>query len=566
MMLQSQMPIHHHMPTINDEDPFGEYVMMENMPGRLMNDNTMDEQAYGFNIPTSPDVNTFKGPSLPNQVWTLTAALQKPGKAPKAKKTTVRPPRALECFNCKVTQTPLWRRTLDRKHSLCNACGLYYKQYNGHRPLHIRHKPSLSQSQRENASPYTLTPNAQKKDSASSSSVSSPESAKVDDPDIGSDPTEESDAQSAEPTKDSDQEASSEQTLSFEAKGEAKSEEASKSLSFKEGPRVKRSSSSGNSKGQKMQSRHRQTRSFTGPIHTDSYMGVPVGFSGHLPQGQQDMSYSMASGMAQMMGPMVNDSYRQALYQHQTSGFMVDESHHDSPLVGEGGPFSPASSLCSPLTNATVSPLGHGPMAPYTLPPTAMPGLDVSNNPTTPATTTPINSSNEQVTQSMTPKSLIFDDMRFQVFVENMRPKQMVKFLNVLENRCHVLRNRLGMPALTLQNHQQMNHPSVMTPTTECGFQSLSLSSPVQEGLGYSWPGHQQSGFQGNGLYMYSNNDEMMMDHQIIGGRGVDEGEDTEEDESAQFSSGSSTVVGSSGVESKFWHPSATSVGVYATE
>ncbi|KAI9240775.1 MAG: hypothetical protein BYD32DRAFT_359744, partial [Podila humilis] len=51
----------------------------------------------------------------------------------------------LECFNCKVTQTPLWRRTLDRKHSLCNACGLYYKQYNGHRPLHIRHKPSLSQ-------------------------------------------------------------------------------------------------------------------------------------------------------------------------------------------------------------------------------------------------------------------------------------------------------------------------------------------------------------------------------------------------------------------------------------
>ncbi|KAG0358098.1 hypothetical protein BG005_002745 [Podila minutissima] len=563
MMLQSQMPIHHHMPTINDEDPFGEYVMMENMPGRLMNDNTMDEQVYGFNIPTSPDVNTFKGPSVPNPVWTLTAALQKPGKAPKAKKTTVRPPRALECFNCKVTQTPLWRRTLDRKHSLCNACGLYYKQYNGHRPLHIRHKPSLSQSQRENASPYTLTPNAQKKDSASSSSVSSPESAKVDDPDTGSDPTEESDTQTAEPTKDSDQEASSE-TLSFEAKAEVRSEETSKSLSFKEGPRVKRSSSSGNSKSQKMQSRHRQTRSFTGPIHTDSYMGVPIGFAGHLPQGQQDMTYSMASGMAQMIGPMVDDSYRQALYQQHTSGFMVDESHRESPLMGEGGPFSPASSLCSPLTNATVSPLGHGPMAPYTLPPTAMPGLDVSNNPT-PTTTAPtINSnSNEQVAQSITPKSLIFDDMRFQVFVENMRPKQMVKFLNVLENRCHVLRNRLGMPALTLQNHQQMNHPSVMTPTTECGFQSLSLSSPVQEGLGYPWPGH-QPGFQGNGLYMYANNDEMMMDHQIIGG-GRDEGEDTE-DESVQFSSGSSTVVGSSGIESKFWHSSATSVGLHATE
>ncbi|KAF9302102.1 hypothetical protein BGZ74_005869 [Mortierella antarctica] len=48
--------------------------------------------------------------------------------------------RHLICFNCKVTQTPLWRRTPDRKHSLCNACGLYYKQYGAHRPLHVRHK------------------------------------------------------------------------------------------------------------------------------------------------------------------------------------------------------------------------------------------------------------------------------------------------------------------------------------------------------------------------------------------------------------------------------------------
>lgn len=49
-----------------------------------------------------------------------------------------RPPRHLACFNCKVTKTPLWRRTPDRLHTLCNACGLYYKQYHQHRPLHIR--------------------------------------------------------------------------------------------------------------------------------------------------------------------------------------------------------------------------------------------------------------------------------------------------------------------------------------------------------------------------------------------------------------------------------------------
>ncbi|KAI9250624.1 hypothetical protein BY458DRAFT_524629 [Sporodiniella umbellata] len=50
--------------------------------------------------------------------------------------------RSTECFNCHVKETPLWRRTLDRAHSLCNACGLYHKQYGTHRPLHLRQKLS----------------------------------------------------------------------------------------------------------------------------------------------------------------------------------------------------------------------------------------------------------------------------------------------------------------------------------------------------------------------------------------------------------------------------------------
>ncbi|CAO3624490.1 unnamed protein product [Cunninghamella blakesleeana] len=57
---------------------------------------------------------------------------------------STRPPRHMECVNCKVTKTPLWRRTPDRKQTLCNACGLYYKQYNTHRPLQVRHKAQPS--------------------------------------------------------------------------------------------------------------------------------------------------------------------------------------------------------------------------------------------------------------------------------------------------------------------------------------------------------------------------------------------------------------------------------------
>ncbi|KAG0008356.1 hypothetical protein BGZ80_003541 [Entomortierella chlamydospora] len=63
--------------------------------------------------------------------------------------------RQLTCYNCNVTQTPLWRRTPDRQHSLCNACGLYYKQYGAHRPLNVRHKlPSVLADSRASAMPY----------------------------------------------------------------------------------------------------------------------------------------------------------------------------------------------------------------------------------------------------------------------------------------------------------------------------------------------------------------------------------------------------------------------------
>ncbi|EMR11702.1 hypothetical protein PNEG_00136 [Pneumocystis murina B123] len=48
------------------------------------------------------------------------------------------------CFNCGVNETPLWRRSPDKKYLLCNACGLYLKQYKYMRPLGFHRKKSSS--------------------------------------------------------------------------------------------------------------------------------------------------------------------------------------------------------------------------------------------------------------------------------------------------------------------------------------------------------------------------------------------------------------------------------------
>jgi len=98
----------------------------------------------------------------PSAVNPLPQSPQKSKSTTTKKHTSSKPPRNLECYNCGVNKTPLWRRTPDRMHSLCNACGLYYKQYNTHRPLHIRNKPS------SNTGPYTLP--ASRKNTASSTS------------------------------------------------------------------------------------------------------------------------------------------------------------------------------------------------------------------------------------------------------------------------------------------------------------------------------------------------------------------------------------------------------------
>ncbi|OZJ03606.1 hypothetical protein BZG36_03691 [Bifiguratus adelaidae] len=69
-----------------------------------------------------------------------------------------------ECANCHVTKTPLWRRTPDKKKALCNACGLYFKQYGTHRPLNGRKRSIINNTMtnaqslpnRSQAAPYMI--------------------------------------------------------------------------------------------------------------------------------------------------------------------------------------------------------------------------------------------------------------------------------------------------------------------------------------------------------------------------------------------------------------------------
>ncbi|KAI8577778.1 hypothetical protein K450DRAFT_164677, partial [Umbelopsis ramanniana AG] len=44
---------------------------------------------------------------------------------------------SLVCANCQTTTTPLWRRD-EANNTICNACGLYYKLHNVHRPVTMK--------------------------------------------------------------------------------------------------------------------------------------------------------------------------------------------------------------------------------------------------------------------------------------------------------------------------------------------------------------------------------------------------------------------------------------------
>ncbi|KAF9948016.1 hypothetical protein BGZ72_010004 [Mortierella alpina] len=448
-MEQSTQP---QAPTTDDADPFGEY--------------DLTKTSSAVTKPTGPsDAVAAKEGSAPDasDVWSLSAALKKSSKTAKAKKQSSRPPRALECFNCKVTQTPLWRRTLDRKHSLCNACGLYYKQYNGHRPLHVRHKPSLIQGYtRDVSQPYPLAPSppstgqkatlAPKRDAplspAPSSVVSSPQSLDNDLESVTSSATSVSSPK--------------EQTCS---------------------PKIPSSSTTGCSDASAADKQSQASPSIEDARTTDD-----------------TQMNSAASGCA---ANQFSSDFALLLQNARAAGKKFSNSGMFSPtdlssatvsptLMSDGDTFSPTSSACSPMMGADGSPMA--PMSAYSLPPTAlsglpMPGLQAPNSMAfaTPGPVLGQTSANPSQTSAASAKSLIFDDARFQVLVEHMRPGQMYKFLNILEKRCHVLRYRLGMPSLqasTLGHEQQLL--SLLQPQQSFPATTPKAETPLTMGVAAS--------------------------------------------------------------------------------
>ncbi|KAG5461440.1 MAG: hypothetical protein BJ554DRAFT_6370 [Olpidium bornovanus] len=85
-----------------------------------------------------PNLASVGGPyEASKRARTTDAAFVAGGRQGKTAKLAGNPERKNSCVNCGTTTTPMWRRTPDRQQTLCNACGLYFKQYQRHRPTKV---------------------------------------------------------------------------------------------------------------------------------------------------------------------------------------------------------------------------------------------------------------------------------------------------------------------------------------------------------------------------------------------------------------------------------------------
>ncbi|KAI8876542.1 hypothetical protein K501DRAFT_288849, partial [Backusella circina FSU 941] len=65
---------------------------------------------------------------------------------------------SIKCMNCSTTTTPLWRRD-EAGQPICNACGLYYKLHNVHRPITMK-KSTIKRRKRVTAASLATHPSS----------------------------------------------------------------------------------------------------------------------------------------------------------------------------------------------------------------------------------------------------------------------------------------------------------------------------------------------------------------------------------------------------------------------
>lgn len=61
----------------------------------------------------------------------------------------ITPTKGHQCSNCGTTKTPLWRRAPDGT-LICNACGLYLRSNNHHRPVNLKRPPNTVALRKDN--------------------------------------------------------------------------------------------------------------------------------------------------------------------------------------------------------------------------------------------------------------------------------------------------------------------------------------------------------------------------------------------------------------------------------
>lgn len=105
-------------------------------------------------MPTSPtesipNSSTKEQPILPKMLPTVKSPHTTPAQLPQNsdhhhhhhQQTPPQPTDGQQCSNCGTTKTPLWRRAPDGT-LICNACGLYYRSNNTHRPVNLKRPPN----------------------------------------------------------------------------------------------------------------------------------------------------------------------------------------------------------------------------------------------------------------------------------------------------------------------------------------------------------------------------------------------------------------------------------------